>query len=82
MVNPEVLTTLFCFVICLPFKSSIYKIYFAFVGGLLVCMAPSDAVEYCNELENIDRNKAWIIGEVIQGEREAKLSENFEIIEV
>eukprot|EP00795_Rhopilema_esculentum_P002143 gene2143-17730_t len=51
-------------------------------GGLLVCMAPSDAVEYCNELENIDGNKAWIIGEVIQGEREAKLSENFEIIEV
>ena len=52
------------------------------LGGLLVCMAACDAKGYCNELEKIDGRKAWIIGDVIKGPREAKLSENFDVIEV
>jgi len=51
-------------------------------GGLLVCMAASDAYAYCEELEKVDGRQAWIIGDVIKGPRDAKLSENFEIIEV
>ena len=45
-------------------------------------MAPCDANDYCKELEEIDGRKAWIIGDVINGPKEAKLSESFEIIEV
>ena len=45
-------------------------------------MAASDAYAYCEELEKVDGRQVWIIGDVIKGPRDAKLSENFEIIEV
>ena len=45
-------------------------------------MAASDAISYCKELEKVDGRKAWIIGDVIKGAREAKLAQNIEVIEV
>ena len=62
----------------------LYQCLFCFLysGGLLVCMAAPQAKAYCEEVEIVDGRKAWIIGDVIKGPREARLSENVEIIEV
>ncbi len=48
----------------------------------MVCLPKSDAEAYCAELESLDGRKAWIIGEVVEGERVAEISENIEVLEV
>eukprot|EP00794_Sanderia_malayensis_P006024 gene6024-6725_t len=51
-------------------------------GGLLLCLPREEAAGYCDELEKIDGRKAWIIGEVVDGDKSAQISETVEIIEV
>lgn len=52
-------------------------------GGLLVCL-PSDeaAKNFCNELQELDKWPAWIIGQVIEGENTARIVQNPKIINV
>ena len=57
-------------------------ISFSFEGGLLVCLPPSEVEGYCAEVERADGCKVWVIGEVVEGERVATISENVEVIEV
>ncbi|XP_003379407.1 selenide, water dikinase [Trichinella spiralis] len=55
------------------------------LGGLLIAMAPDEAVQFCNEIERIEHQPAWIVGHVEKGENVARLSENcalFEIVDV
>lgn len=51
-------------------------------GGLLLCMTNEDALSFCNEIEEIEKHKAWIIGHVVEGNAVAELAEKVEIISV
>lgn len=51
-------------------------------GGLLVCLPHDKAQSYCDELEALDGKPSWIIGEVVNGNRQAKLETDLKIIEV
>ncbi|KRZ04934.1 Selenide, water dikinase [Trichinella zimbabwensis] len=51
------------------------------LGGLLIAMAPDEAVEFCNEIERIEHQPAWIVGHVEKGENVARLSENYALFE-
>lgn len=51
-------------------------------GGLLISMKPDVAQDYINELKSLDGTPSWIIGDVITGDRTAKIVDNVEIIEV
>jgi len=66
---------------------SLYEGYAAETsGGLMVCIAGEEAAKaFCEEMEKIDGQPAWIIGRVSEGTTEenvAKIRENPEIIEV
>jgi len=37
-------------------------------GGLLICMKREDAVNFCKEIEELDKSPAWIIGDVVASE--------------
>ncbi|KRZ77113.1 Selenide, water dikinase 2 [Trichinella papuae] len=52
------------------------------LGGLLIAMAPDEAVEFCNEIERIEHQPAWIVGHVEKGENVARLSENYALFEI
>ena len=47
-----------------------------------MCLPPEQAAEYCAEIQQIDNRQAWIIGEVIAGNREAIISPDVQIVEV
>ncbi|KAK9758703.1 AIR synthase related protein, C-terminal domain [Popillia japonica] len=51
-------------------------------GGLLISMDEDVAGEYCNELKSIEGWDCWIVGKVVEGENEAIVVENPNIIEV
>jgi len=51
-------------------------------GGLLICIPKDKAEMYCKEFEELEGGTAWIIGDVVDGSHEAKLTENINIIEV
>lgn len=52
-------------------------------GGLMVCLAPQDAHAFLEEIQQIDGQPAWIVGEVVEGGgRQAILQEGYKIIEV
>jgi len=51
-------------------------------GGLLVCLAKDVANDYIAELKELDGADAWIIGDVVEGERKAKITPDVQIIEV
>jgi len=51
-------------------------------GGLFVCLPENKAAAYCKELEELDKEAAWIIGNVISGDRTAIISETYKIIDV
>ena len=52
-------------------------------GGLMVCMAESDAVAFCKELEEVDGCPAWIIGRVVANpERKSRIVDEFKVLEV
>jgi len=51
-------------------------------GGLFICLPKDKATAYCKELEEIDKLPAWVIGDVVQGDRTATISESVKILEV
>lgn len=50
-------------------------------GGLLVCMPRSEAVDYCQEIMSIEGYQAWIVGVVEGGDRSARITDKYRIIE-
>jgi len=51
-------------------------------GGLLVSLPRDCAGAFCQELEKLDGQPAWIIGDVVHGEKKAFVKENVNILEV
>lgn len=51
-------------------------------GGLLICLAKEVANDFIKELQELDGTEAWIIGDVIEGERSARITQDVQIIEV
>ena len=51
-------------------------------GGLLISLPHDKAEGYCREIEALERQPAWIIGEVVPGARQARLAEELKILEV
>jgi len=40
------------------------------------------AQSYCDELQSLDGHPAWIVGEVVHGNRQAEMQTDLKIIEV
>lgn len=53
-----------------------------FPGGLLICLPREHAAAYCEDIKKREGYPAWIVGEVVKGDRTATLVENPTIIEV
>lgn len=51
-------------------------------GGLLVCLPRENAQAFIDEITLLDGQPAWIIGEVVEGNKTAVLAENPTVIEV
>lgn len=54
-------------------------------GGLLICLSPKSAEEFCKDFEQITNgaHKAFIVGKIVETDKSAAiLSENVEYIEV
>ncbi|KNC78274.1 selenide, water dikinase [Sphaeroforma arctica JP610] len=51
-------------------------------GGLLMCMAPADADAFCRAIHAEEGWKAFVVGQVIEGDNTACLSDTVEFIEV
>jgi len=51
-------------------------------GGLLVCLPRENAKSFCEEVEKLDGQPSWIIGDVLKGEKKAYIVEDVHIIEV
>jgi len=51
-------------------------------GGLLICLSRDKAQSYCDELQSLDGHPAWIVGEVVHGNRQAEMQTDLKIIEV
>lgn len=51
-------------------------------GGLLVCLTRDKAQSFCDELQAVDGHPAWIVGEVVYGNREVRIDEDVKVIEV
>lgn len=51
-------------------------------GGLLVCLPQSAAVQFCKEIEEIDEVPAWIVGDVVEGDRTAVLNPDLKVVDV
>lgn len=51
-------------------------------GGLLVCLSKDVATQFIDELTTLDGHQAWIIGDVVKGNRTASIRQEVQIIEV
>jgi selenide,water dikinase len=51
-------------------------------GGLFMILPKDNAEKFCEEFEKIDGKKAWIIGEVVKGEKKAIIKNDFKVIDV
>lgn len=51
-------------------------------GGLLVCLSKDSADGFIKELLQLDGHPAWIIGDVVIGNRKATITKNVNILEV
>lgn len=51
-------------------------------GGLLLCLPAKNASAFIEELEEIDGQPAWIVGRVVSGTRQARIVDQFSVIEV
>lgn len=51
-------------------------------GGLLIAMPPTAALAFCAELQELDTWPAWIVGDVVAGAGEARLSADPRIVEI
>lgn len=50
-------------------------------GGLLVALPQAAAEEFCKEIAETERWKAWIVGKVERGDRTARMAEDVEVVE-
>lgn len=67
----------------IPFQSIYPSVFLAFLaGGLLVCLTRDKAQSFCDELQAVDGHPAWIVGEVVYGNREVRIDEDLKVIEV
>lgn len=51
-------------------------------GGLLVCLPKKRALDFCQEMQKLDGIPAWIIAEVVAGERTAEIVSDVKVIDV
>jgi len=51
-------------------------------GGLFICISKDNAELFCKEIKEIDGEEAWIIGDVVTGNKSASISPTVKIIEV
>lgn len=51
-------------------------------GGLLMCLPKENAKAFCAEIEELEGYPAWVIGDVVEGERVARLTDSPRVIEV
>lgn len=51
-------------------------------GGLLICMPKENAVAFCEEIQKIDGVPAWVIGDVVKGDRTADIIAEVNIVDV
>jgi len=51
-------------------------------GGLLVCLPRENADAFCKELEELDGKSAWVIGEVVKGDKKATIKDDVKVLEV
>jgi selenide,water dikinase len=52
-------------------------------GGLMICMPPETAEAFCQEIQQIDGNSAWVVGRVFaSSERKARIVDDFTVVEV
>lgn len=51
-------------------------------GGLFICLPSHQAQAFCREIEEMDGQPAWIIGDVVQGSRDAFIIDQPNIVEV
>ena len=50
-------------------------------GGLLICMKRENATQYCKVLGLEEESRAWIIGVVVKGQRDAKIDRKSRFID-
>eukprot|EP00117_Sycon_ciliatum_P007275 scpid68404/ scgid10452/ Selenide, water dikinase 2; Selenium donor protein 2; Selenophosphate synthase 2 len=50
-------------------------------GGLLVALSPDKASAFCEEMQSVDGCPAWIIGDVVDGDRTATIDASPKIID-
>jgi len=51
-------------------------------GGLLISLPRENADAFCKELEKLDGQPSWVIGEVVAGEKKAVIRGNVNVLEV
>lgn len=51
-------------------------------GGLFICLPKENAQPFIDEIQKIDGEPAWIIGDVIEGHNKAFIVDNPTIVEV
>lgn len=62
---------------------SLLKGYSSETSGGILCAVPKDnAKSFCKELEKLDGHKAFVIGDVVKGNKKARIIDNVKVIEV
>mmetsp|Transcript_22582 Transcript_22582/g.27920 ORF Transcript_22582/g.27920 Transcript_22582/m.27920 type:complete len:81 (-) Transcript_22582:322-564(-) len=51
-------------------------------GGILAMLAPEKAADFITELSSEYGQEAWIVGEVAQGSRQARIEPDVELVSV
>ena len=51
-------------------------------GGLLVCVGPDNAHKFCEDILQTEGYSAWVVGKVVAGSKEARISQDVKVIEV
>lgn len=51
-------------------------------GGLLIALAADVAADFCAEIESLDGEPAWIIGDVVAGSKTARMADGAQVIQV
>jgi len=51
-------------------------------GGLFICLPKDKAEDFCREIEQLDGEPAWIIGDVVKGQKNCVIDGNVKILEV
>jgi len=51
-------------------------------GGLLICLNKDVVQDFLMELQSLDHSPAWVIGNVVKGDRKAIICNDYQILEV